>query len=95
MLGVREIDHNREVPGRPEYIVVMNRGLSGVRLHELSGPASDTVLFFLADASTGNAGDRADLSPEPLFYSGHIIGFADGSVRSVLPDELDEIHWKP
>ncbi len=95
MAGAHEIDRNRKVPGRPEYAVVMNRSLSGLRLAELSETPSDTVLFFLAEVSTGNAGDRADLLPEPVFYSGYIIGFADGSVRSVLADELDEICWKP
>ncbi len=61
----------------------------------LSAIPPDAVLFFETSQGWNFAGDGSNLLDKPAHGGKLTIGFADGSVREVPPEELADLRWEP
>jgi len=71
-----------------------NTALGGKAFKDLAA-SSDTVLIFEAEGAWNLHGGRDTLASAPRHHAGYIIGFADGSVRRVKAEDLDDLIWTP
>ena len=70
----------------------MNAGLGGTIQHP--GP-SRTVLFFECRPGAPPAGGPDLLPDKPRHAGRYVIGFLDGHVESVAPEEVRQLIWQP
>jgi len=70
----------------------MNGGLGGTIQHP---DPSRTVLFFECRPGAPPAGGPDLLPDEPRHAGKYVIGFLDGHVESVPPDEVRRLIWQP
>ncbi|MCX5676288.1 MAG: DUF4190 domain-containing protein [Planctomycetota bacterium] len=70
----------------------MNGGLGGTIQHP--GP-SQTVLFFECRPGAPPAGGPDLLPDKPRHAGRYVIGFLDGHVESVPPEEVRQLIWQP
>jgi prepilin-type processing-associated H-X9-DG protein len=77
-------------PGTRSY--AMNSALAGVKMGQLKG---DTVVFFECAVGAPSAGGKELLPPQPRHHNRYNIGFADGSIRAVSPEEAATLRWNP
>jgi len=76
----------------PSY--AMNDQLNGLKRSDIRNPAK-TVLLFEAKFGSSPAGGL-DLLPEvPGEKKGYVIGFVDGHIEFVQPDEVEQLIWSP
>ncbi len=74
--------------------LAMNARLGGKIISEVQEP-SRTVLFFECAAGAPPAGGPELLPPKPRHPSGYVIGFVDGHVECIGPENLDVLIWDP
>jgi prepilin-type processing-associated H-X9-DG protein len=72
----------------------MNRRLAGVRASQVADPGR-TVLIFECLPGAPPAGGPENLPPQPRRSFGYIIGFCDGHVATVPPEDLGSLLWDP
>ncbi len=80
-------------PGQPDKKVAyaLNEAIAGVPMAEVKSPAQ-AVLLFEADLPDDAPFGGADAVPEPPRHGDRIVvGFVDGHVKAVSPDELREL----
>ena len=70
----------------------MNAGLGGTIQHP---DPSRTVLFFECRPGTPPAGGPDLLPDEPRHAGRYVIGFLDGHVERVAPEEVKQLLWQP
>jgi len=78
--GSRAYAMNAQVGGKPEGAV--------------KSPGQ-TVLFFECNPGAPLAGGREFLPSRPHHGRGYVIGFCDGHVENVSPDDLGRLIWDP
>ena len=72
----------------------MNAALSGFRVGAVRN-AGRTVLFFECQFRAPPSGGPDLLPDEPRYPGGYVIGFLDGHVESVAPEEVGQFIWQP
>jgi len=75
-----------------ERSYAMNASLDAANLFGL-GDIGRTVLFFECRAGAPCAGGPDDLPDKPRYRGGYVIGFVDGHVVQVAPEEVDDLIW--
>jgi prepilin-type processing-associated H-X9-DG protein len=94
-LGLARYINGRKVPSAPAgRALAMNASLSGMRLSDIDRPQW-TVLFFESQAPGPVVGGSEILRALEGAGDSFIIGFADGHVEEVAPEDLDDLIWHP
>jgi prepilin-type processing-associated H-X9-DG protein len=70
----------------------MNAAMGGVAMSRIR-ESSRTVLFFECAPGSPTAGGPELLETPPPFPGGYGIGFADGHVERVDPDDIGDLIW--
>jgi prepilin-type processing-associated H-X9-DG protein len=73
----------------------MNANLAGKPETNVVRSYSETVLFFECSPGAPPAGGRELLPNRPRHGRGYVIGFCDGHVEQVPPNEMGKLIWDP
>jgi len=90
-LGIRDEDLMDTSQPQAGRCYAINAGVAGKGFPVPQ--ARKTVLFFECAPGTPPAGGPKDLPPKPRYGGSHGIGFCDGHVERVFPDELGGLIW--
>lgn len=74
--------------------IAMNRLMAGASTAQVRD-SGRTVLFFECAIGSPPGGGRELLPPTPRHPSGYVIGFVDGHVECVPPENLGVLIWDP
>ena len=77
-------------PGTRSY--AMNAAVNGLTTQQIP---SQAVLFFECAPGSPPGGGKELLPPKPRHRGGYNIGFADGHVQAVPPEDVDSLIWNP
>ena len=69
-----------------------NRRLASGHLYDLAYP-SKLVMIFESDLGWNGSGGREAVIRQPRHPGGVVVGFADGHVKVVKPEELVKLQW--
>lgn len=74
--------------------LAMNKHLSQVNVNTIANP-TQTVLLFEVPPGGPSFGDDNDLPAQPAYPPDYLIGFVDGHVEMVPPQDLPYLIWQP